>query len=483
MPRLAAGQLSKHPTKGFRVSVGTYLKDGAPTEKVFWLGHNEQAASFAAHTYRTGWAQLRAAGYEHWTDDLIGRAKATIAVSQQRLAAMFEMQAKDQEQLDRKAERLEEFRSIAQPLSTSTSTPAADAAPVGSSGVATLYRAIDAYLTAFKAKRHSDAHKWRAEQIVRTTLKRLREDCPLSQIDYVWLDRLCDYFKARPASLKNGKPLSPETVVTTLRYLRAFFMWLDDSGFGGWEGPRKLARPFRVRREALMTPGELKDAATIRQFDLPTLRKLYSAATDTQKALMLTAIFTGGTQNELAVLERREFDLNAGLLTHFRNKTHIEGRFWLPAELVKLLRAEFKSRPGDTLAFRTEDGNPLVSFKGPKKVSDAVRLSWDRLRDRAEVPDALSFKYLRKYIADWMTRKAGDTMGQVALSHARQTVLAKNYTTARDFDTFNRLQQEMYAEMKAARFFEKLTKEEIEAERKAVEQQKEKSKQRTRKAA
>jgi hypothetical protein len=44
-------------------------------------------------------------------------------------------------------------------------------------------------------------------------------------------------------------------------------------------------------------------------------------------------------------------------------------------------------------------------------------------------------------------------MGQIALSHARQTVLAKNYTTARDFDQFNQLQRQMYAELKAAGIF------------------------------
>src|SRR5205814_595340 len=42
MPRLANGELSHHPTKGYRVSVGTYLKDGKPTPKVFWLGHDSE---------------------------------------------------------------------------------------------------------------------------------------------------------------------------------------------------------------------------------------------------------------------------------------------------------------------------------------------------------------------------------------------------------------------------------------------------------
>jgi hypothetical protein len=49
-------------------------------------------------------------------------------------------------------------------------------------------------------------------------------------------------------------------------------------------------------------------------------------------------------------------------------------------------------------------------------------------------------------------------MGQVALSHARQTVLAMNYSTARDFDAFIRVQQQMYAELKAAKMFDSVVR-------------------------
>ena len=41
MPRLANGQLSHVPNKGFRASVSYYLKNGKRTPKVFWLGHDE----------------------------------------------------------------------------------------------------------------------------------------------------------------------------------------------------------------------------------------------------------------------------------------------------------------------------------------------------------------------------------------------------------------------------------------------------------
>jgi hypothetical protein len=299
----------------------------------------------------------------------------------------------------------------------------------------------------------SQAHRWRAKQVLDQTLKSLRKDCPLTEIDYLWLDRLCDHYKARPKTLRTKKPMRPETVVTTLRYLRTFFNWIDDTGYGGWMGPRKLLRPFRVRATDLMTPRELRAAATIRQFTIEELVKLYKTASDFQKMLMLAALFTGGTQHELAVLGKEEFDLNAGLLDHYRNKTKIEGRFWLPPELVTFLRAEFARHRRKPLAFYSEEGNPLVWFKDGKIACDSVRLSWDRLRIKARLRKAPSFKYLRKLAGDFATRHGGEAMGQIALSHARQTILAKNYTTARDFDQFNGLQRKLHRELTAARMF------------------------------
>jgi hypothetical protein len=102
---------------------------------------------------------------------------------------------------------------------------------------------------------------------------------------------------------------------------------------------------------------------------------LYQNGSAAQKMWMLTALFTGGTQTELAVLEQSEFDLDAGALIHFRNKTSIEGRFWLPAELVTLLRAEFKKHEDKPLAFYTESGGTAgrTEFQIPAEVRCGLR--------------------------------------------------------------------------------------------------------------
>jgi hypothetical protein len=121
---------------------------------------------------------------------------------------------------------------------------------------------------------------------------------------------------------------------------------------------------------------------------------------------------------------------------------------------VTWLRADFAERKRDPLAFRTVDGNALVTFKDGKQTSDSVRQMWDDLRETAELPDALSFKYLRKFLGDWMKRNGGEAIGQVALSQRPTTVLSKHYTSARDFETFHTLQRKMYEELKAAKVFE-----------------------------
>lgn len=457
MPRLPDDQLSK-TEKGYRVSVGYHRgADGKTRPRVFWLGHDFAVAHYAADTYRGKWHNIDLAGRRHWTPEDEAEVKDYVR-------SFVELRDRLHRNHDLAKQRLEHDERMLGVLfgpvvAAPTAEPTADvSAPARTqTECPTLYKAVEAFLESLKGKRRSDSHKERADRVLNVNLKHARQNCSLSEIDYLWIDRLCDHFKARPPSLKDGKPLKPYTVAAILRYLRLFFVWLDDTNHGGWEGPRKLLKPFRVRIEDLMTPAELREGQHIKQFDLDTLAKLYGAASDFQKALMLAALFTGATQQELAVLEQDEFDLDAATLTHHRNKTRVLGRYWLPPELVALLHADFVKRPGDPLAFRTGDGNSLVTFKDGRQVSDAVRQTWDDLREAAGLPDALSFKYLRKYLADWMTRNGGEAMGQVALSHSRQTVLAKNYTSSRDFDAFNDLQRRMYDEMNAAGLFRRVT--------------------------
>lgn len=409
-------------------------EDGKVTPAIFWLGHDQRAAERAARRIIELIPKQGALdSHGVWTEDGLAQAQTEITVAKEAWSQIDLLPAI---------------------LAPERPAPPPKPIPVTKPEGKTLYNAIEAYLKHIAGKTFSDSHKERAGKILDGNLKSARKDCPLSDIDYLWIDQMADYFKARPKSRKGGKTISAHTVLSILRYIRTFFVWLDDTGYGGWEGPRKLMKPFKVRLEDLLTTKERREATVIRQFDIPTLVKLYRRGSDFQKMIMLMGVFCGLTQQELAVLTRDEFDLENQMLQHFRNKTGIEGRFWLPGELVALLRSHFAQRPNDSLAFRGSDGNPLVIFKDGRQSSDTVRQMWDDLRTAAKVPNALTFKFLRKYLADYCTLHGGEEMGQIAMAHSSQTVLGRNYTKARRFDSFHELQRGMYAKLKAAGMFE-----------------------------
>src|SRR5205807_48842 len=114
---------------------------------------------------------------------------------------------------------------------------------------------------------------------------------------------------------------------------------------------------------------------------------------------LLVGLFAAQGQSELASVRRDEFDLAAATFTHRRNKTGQKGVYWLPPELVKLLRAYFRDHPsgGADVAFRTRDGQPLVTDG-----SDAVRQAWDDWRRRAKVDrPGLGFYSFRRFFGDY----------------------------------------------------------------------------------
>lgn len=444
--------------QGYSKDIGKYVKpDGKLAPKRFWLGHDQSRAIWLAAVHLEAYRLFVAPEDGVWSqhaynaitlvtsteDDgtrRLARRAATLATTLQERAPIDDVPYI----------QLPTLAVQTAPTSVATATSATPTT------TCTLYAAIAAYVKSLNGKRLSDKHKIRARQVVEVNLKKVRKDCTIATIDYAWLDSLADHFKNRPTR-KDGKPMKAGGVKVILAYLRLFFTWLDDNAAAwGWNAPAKVTKPFKLSAEdvrAMKSPTELLAEENIAQFDVATLVTLYRAANDRLRAIMLTALFTGATQQELAVLEKIEFNLDESTLTHFRNKTKVKGMYWLPPELVALLRPQFAKRSKDALAFRTADGQRLVTFKDGRQTSDAVRQMWDDLRDEAELPAALTFKYLRKYLADWMVTNGGEAMGQVALSHARHTVIAKKYTTAREFAAFHALQKKMYGELKKAGMF------------------------------
>jgi len=118
---------------------------------------------------------------------------------------------------------------------------------------------------------------------------------------------------------------------------------------------------------------------------LTEIKKLIHAGSDRERMLMLMALFAGMGQTELRWARHDEFDLDAGRFTHRRNKTRQKGSWYLPPELVTLLRAYFKKvKPlADGSAFSTREGHPLVT-----EASDSVRQWFEDVRKAAEIDRA-----------------------------------------------------------------------------------------------
>ncbi len=441
--------------QGYSKDIGKYAKpDGTLAPKRFWLGHNQARAIWLANVHNETFKRFVAPAGGIWTDEHARLLSLLIDTEDDRTRKIAAKVGGSISQLSSRPP-VAGLPPIpdAPVVAPFLARPHASSAVVPSPRPSTLYAAVAAYVAHLKTRRMSDRHRERATQVVEVNLKAVRSDCALATVDYLWIDSLANHYKGRPKNLRDGAPLMPAGVKNILTYLRLFFTWLDDVEYGGWTAPRKLAKCFKVRVVDLMTQTELRSAGTIEQFEVSTLVKLYRHGTPHQRTLMLMALFTGATQQELAVMEQGDFDLDAATLIHVRHKTKVRGEFWLPPELVALLRDTFACRAHDPLAFRTRDGSALLTFRDGKLLSDAVKQSWNDLREKAEVPDALSFKYLRKFSADWMVRNDGDEMGQVMLSHARHSVLAKSYSKSRAFERFHTLQKKMYSELERAGMF------------------------------
>jgi hypothetical protein len=76
-------------------------------------------------------------------------------------------------------------------------------------------------------------------------------------------------------------------------------------------------------------------------------------------------------------MKKTEFDLDDAIMKHVRHETKVMGQYWLPPELVKLLKVQFAARPEDELVWRTDEGNSLVTYREDGQASDSVRQFWD----------------------------------------------------------------------------------------------------------
>ena len=441
--------LSQHPCKGYRLQIGNYFTpEGKKTGKVWWFGRVDfHQAEFQVGLIRHIFHDRCPDGL--WTPDATEFAKTVIARDRIRYEGRL-----------RSATNLLEGAGMVVrpgPHPEPAARKARTLTPM-TSGEPMLYQSLDAYVAAIKGKAISPAYARRIAETV-GDLKVFREDCPLSKVDRLWLERLTDEFKGRPLrrtknrSTGKREPIRPATVKTYLQHWRQMFDWIDQAAdsdrFGEWEAPRRWQDLFACDMKKLMTKTERDKAADgPDQLTIEEIKALLIAADNRQRMLILLALFAGLGQTELSVTRRDEFDLEGSRFTHRRNKTGQRGEYWLPPELVQLLRNHFhevKAVEGN-LAFYTREGLPLVT-----RNSDSVRQFFEDLRKKAGVTRPhMTFYAFRRFLGDRAKRRGGTELRDAALAHAGNTVGDRHYSNFRAFGKVEELAREIRDELLGA---------------------------------
>lgn len=457
MARTAAKGLSHHATKGFRISIG---KKADGTYRQFWLGQGRILAEYHADTLRGQFERMKSEGRDVWTAEDEAAVRWYVDQFRAMQTALRQRHALDVQELDQRGQILNAVM-IGDPVRTPQAKPPE---PTGAKQTLNLHAAIDAYVESFNAKAVSGGHKERTRQLM-DDLKHYRADVPLAEIDRVWLQTLTDHIKSRPKARKRKTPLAPYTVRNMLRAWSRFFDWLDANAdsprFGGWQAPRRWEELFEVKLTKLMNKAE-RDARADgpKQLTVQQVVRLYRAArSEVHRVCILLGVFAALGQREIASLRREEFDLSAGTLTHRRSKTGQLGKFWLPPEAVTMIRRYFRENRADKegTAFLTADRSKLVT-----DTSDAVRQAWTDIVNRVNKEGGpkiekgmQGFYHLRKFAADYAMRSGGPVVRDAFLAHAPESVGAKHYSNARDFEAVFAVGKALHRELTAAGMFAK----------------------------
>jgi hypothetical protein len=309
----------------------------------------------------------------------------------------------------------------------------------GTSGSA-LGDAGDRFVEYLKGRRLSCGRTQRVSGSLKRMYEVLARDTDLSTVAKEHLERIVAYFLSRPLRDKTSRPMSVDTVVSTLRDIRQFFDWLDGDA---WEAPRRLDKIFTFNATSLLTPLEQKEKANGKVlFELSELQALYGIANQQQRLYMLLALNCGFAQKEIATLLRADVQIKGKkmFIDRIRHKTRaasVRGRWELWPETQRLLMDRMNETVANEagLAMLTSQGKPLVH---DETRSDSVAQTWGELlakarKDKVKVRP-LSFGKLRKTSSDWILRLSGsEAIQQLHLAQAPRTVAAKHYTGPRDY--------------------------------------------------
>ena len=237
MARTAKGGLSKHPVKGFRITIGK-KPDGKP--KLFWLGQDRRAAERRAGVLKDQFTRMRSQSRTTWTAEdiaLVDRVVAYLAREEQRT---FQQIDEAMAGLEETRRELEQDRSEAEvmfgpaPVTPPATTEVVEAQPM-------LHAMIDRYVKYIEGERDkSDATKVRLRECM-DAAKHYHPNIDVARLNRLWIDEMCQFWRNLPSNRKTRKPIRSRTAKTVLGYLLQFFKWMSDNEAAtGFVEPKRM---------------------------------------------------------------------------------------------------------------------------------------------------------------------------------------------------------------------------------------------------
>jgi len=308
--------------------------------------------------------------------------------------------------------------------------------PAGVVGT-TLYQAIDAYAAQVLDTNKKESGKVEAKTADR--LKRSITDLDLGEFGYSAMERIRNYWSARPEAMTrggrgSGKPISVVTVDNHLSTARRFVRWLDRADAFDWEMPRHGLDALKVNLKRLHSDAEVAERRHgVKVFTVEQLGVIYRHATDFERLLVLLGLNAAMAQAEIATLRRDEIE--GSTIKRIRRKSGVYAEFALWPETQQALDWwSGLSRSKGDLVMLTDRGRPYTR----QRISNA----WGGLGRRIEGGQGdppswwLPFKHLRKTAAQLVREASDGEIAGVFLSHGKPVAsddLADAYSN-RPFD-------------------------------------------------
>ena len=325
-----------------------------------------------------------------------------------------------------------------------------------------VYEAIDQFMGNLKRQMKPDSSN--ADHLLNTCDRIIRAkdglaNTPLEKLRRKELDDWLAFFGSRPPSKKTGNPIGPVTIRNIIQSIRMFLNqcieWEWWSAPPAWE---RAFRPFTIKRLSTDAEKRLSRKRPVTH-NLAEKRVLWHLGRPFHRAMMALADWGGHTQKEIATLRFDNFlDVNGEMyIERHRNKTGVEGRWWIPPEAAAAISAELARTPRDPkvnpdgLAFLTPNNLPLVhrsnAFRRAK--SDFVRPQWSTLLRWASGWGVrnFSFKYMRKGTSQMVRDRTYGELSKLFCAQTTDDVQDVSYSRPSPAQ-LEKCIREIYAEIK-----------------------------------